>query len=691
MRNINKLIVFVVLLCNAFAGLSQQKFDIVLKAYYTGYNTLLRWYPKDIETYQKCVEEGFVVERRQPGSVEGWTTLSPIIKGSFGDIFNLEKKTKEAALLSMILYKDLTMERIKQEMPDSLDAFKEEYRQMTANPQAKSLYYAMFLLSTEFSVDIAKYAALNYLDDKVQTQQVYEYRVRPKNEKLKLSCEIAKITTNKKTELPAVSQLKSLRNDKSVRFSWFLTPEMDEAYSGYDLERSEDGIHFKKVNERPIIHITMSDVDKDSIFYRGDLPECGKKYYYRIVGLSGFGFTGKPSNVVTEKCVDRYTVRPMVNTIRFNNKVEAEITWTVDNPDKQEIRAFEVQRARHLHVTGVDSFEAISKRLSPKTFSFVDKRPFKTNYYRIAAYGDEGQVGYSNIVFKYPADTMPPSIPTGLKGVIDSAGICTLTWNQNPEDDIRGYRVFVSNDSTFEFLCCTDTILKETKYTTKLFLGSLTNDIYYKVQAVGGNYAHSGLSPFIKLMKPDTIPPALIVFDEIKQNEDNSLQFSWFDSPSIDVAKVDLYRKILPDTTWTLAEQWTGKTTSRFFADTVAFVGEKVTYKFNIYDESGNVAVAEMVPYQTKILRQHCLKNLRLVKDHKEGGIFVEWSRCGCQIKFVRIFRKEDGGDYKIVKTVKGNDTSYFDKSVYVGHEYEYMVLPITEKMSEPEVEKVNY
>ena len=138
MRNINKLIVFVVLLCNAFAGLSQQKFDIVLKAYYTGYNTLLRWYPKDIETYQKCVEEGFVVERRQPGSVEGWTTLSPIIKGSFGDIFNLEKKTKEAALLSMILYKDLTMERIKQEMPDSLDAFKEEYRQMTANPQAKS-------------------------------------------------------------------------------------------------------------------------------------------------------------------------------------------------------------------------------------------------------------------------------------------------------------------------------------------------------------------------------------------------------------------------------------------------------------------------------------------------------------------------------------------------------------------------
>ena len=121
----------------------------------------------------------------------------------------------------------------------------------------------------------------------------------------------------------------------------------------------------------------MSDVDKDSIFYRSDLPECGKKYYYRIVGLSGFGFTGKPSNVVTEKCVDRYTVRPMVNTIRFNNKVEAEITWTVDNPDKQEIRAFEVQRARHLHVTGVDSFEAISKRCHRKLSRLLIKSRLK--------------------------------------------------------------------------------------------------------------------------------------------------------------------------------------------------------------------------------------------------------------------------------------------------------------------------
>lgn len=678
-------------MCNAFAGLSQQKYDIKLKAFYTGYDVLLRWYPKDLDTYQKCVEEGFVVERRQLGVAEGWTTVSPILKGSYEEIANLEKKDKEATILNMILYKDQMEERIKHEMPDSLSKFREQYRQMTANPQAKSFFYVMFLLSTEFSVDIAKYSALNYLDDKVQTQQTYEYRVRPKNEKLKLNSETVKITTNKKTELPVLSQLKSLRDEKSIRFSWYLTPEMFEEYSGYNLERSEDGIHFKKVNARPIIHITTSEVDKDSCTYRSDLPECGKKYYYRIVGLSPFGFSGKASNVVTEKCVDRYTVHPKMNTIIFNKNGEAEITWGVENPDKQEIKAFEVQRAERLHVTGVDSFEAISKRLSPKTFSFVDKKPFKTNYYRIAAYGDEGQVGYSNIVFKYPSDTMPPSTPTGLKGIIDSAGVCTLTWNPNPEEGIRGYRVFVANDSTYEFLCATDTFLKEPKFTTKLFLGSLTNDIYYKVQAIGANYGHSALSPFIKLMKPDTIPPALIVFDEIKQNEDNSLQFSWYDSPSIDVAKVDLYRRIVPDTAWVLADQWVGKTTSRSYTDTMRFVGEKVAYKFNIYDESGNMSVAEMVPYQTNILRQHCLKNLRLTKDYKEGGIYVEWSRCGCQIKLVRIFRKENGGDYKIVKAVKGNDTSYFDKSVYVGHEYEYMVLPITEKMSEPEVEKVNY
>lgn len=691
MRNYSKILIAIALLCNAFAGFSQQKYDINLKAFYTGYEVLLRWYPKDIETYQKCVEEGFVVERRLIGSTEGWVELSPIYKGSYNEIADLERKDKEAALLNMILYKSQMEERIRREMPDSLSAFKEEYRQMTANPQAKSFFYAMFLLSTEFSVDIAKFSALNYLDNKVQTQQIYEYRVRPKNERVKLNCETVRIMTNKKTELPALSQLKSLRNDKSVHFSWSLTPEMEEEYSGYDLERSEDGIHFKRVNSRPIIHIALSAIDKDSCKYISDLPECGEKYYYRLVGLSPFGYSGKPSNVVTEKCIDRYTVHPKMKTVIFNKKGEAEITWTVENPDKQVIKAFEVQRAERLHVTGEDSFMAVSGRLSPGTFSHVDKKPLKNNYYRIAAYGEENQVGYSNIVFKYPADTMPPSTPTGLKGMIDSAGVCTLTWNPNPEEGIRGYRVFMAHDSTYEFLCCTDTFLKKPEYTTKLFLGSLTNDIYYKVQAVGANYAHSELSPFIKLMKPDTIPPALIVFDDVKQNEENRMQLTWYDSPSIDVAKVELYRRIEPDTTWALAEQWEGSKTTGSYTDTMQFAGEKVAYKFNIYDESGNMSVADIVPYQTKILRRHCLENLNLIKDHKRGGIYVEWSNSGCRIEYVRIYRKEDGGEYKLVVTVKGVDTSYFDDGVYVGHQYEYMVLPITEKMSEPEVADIKF
>lgn len=214
MQNIFKIVLLIVaLLCNVFAGFAQQKYDIGLRAYYTGYNVLLRWYPKDLDTYQKCVEEGFVVERRQQGSVEGWTTLSPILVGSFDEIYNLEKNRHEAAILNMILYKDQMMARIGREMPDSLPKVKAEYDEMTANPQAKSFFYAMFLLSAEFSVDISKYAALNYLDEKVQTQQGYEYRVRPKNNKLKLNCETVKITTNKKTELPRLSQLKSVRND----------------------------------------------------------------------------------------------------------------------------------------------------------------------------------------------------------------------------------------------------------------------------------------------------------------------------------------------------------------------------------------------------------------------------------------------------------------------------------------------
>lgn len=69
----------------------------------------------------------------------------------------------------------------------------------------------------------------------------------------------------------------------------------------------------------------------------------------------------------------------------------------------------------------------------------------------------------------------------------------------------------------------------------------------------------------------------------------------------------------------------------------------------------------------------------------------MEWKTCGCRINSVRVFRSDNGGPAKLLKTVNGYEYGIYDDDVFVGHEYEYKVLSITEKMSEPEVAKVQF
>ncbi len=37
---------------------------------------------------------------------------------------------------------------------------------------------------------------------------------------------------------------------------------------------------------------------------------------------------------------------------------------------------------------------------------------------------------------------MPPAVPSGLKAVVDSNGVVTLTWNKNSERDLMGYKIY---------------------------------------------------------------------------------------------------------------------------------------------------------------------------------------------------------------------------------------------------------
>ncbi len=664
--------------------------DIKVRAFYADNSVFLRWYPSTYDVYMKCINEGFVVERREANSAEGWARVSEVKKADFNTIMGFVQKEPNVEILGIVLYKSQYIDHNLSSNPEltKRDAEKKIAEVEKGN---EDYLYGMMLLQSEFSINFAKFAALNYMDDKVRTQQTYEYRVQPINSKLNISSDIAKVSTFHNDKLTAMSQIKVDQEDRRVHFNWKISDALRKDYSGYLLERSTDGKNFKVVTEMPIVHLISADPKtKDLCTYTDTLPDCDKTYYYRICGLSGFGLTGPYSNVVSAKCQDPFEVRAVIKRMKSTPKTEVEIEWELYNPENQKVKNFVVERATSA-AKETQNFVAISNKLPGTARSFVDKKPFKTCYYRIITYGEDGQENDGPIDYINVNDTLPPTIPTGLKGTIDSLGIVSLTWNKNPEEDLIGYKIFFANDSSHTFLPACDTFLKKTSFSDTLYLGSLTNDIYYKVSAIGANYAMSDLSPAVKLLKPDTIPPAMAVMDSMAQDTTGKMILTWYDSPSKDLAKTLLLRRVAPSLAWDTIGSWNGASTPKQFADTMNFKGELVFYRFVTADEHDNTSMSQEYGIKTKYVKPHCAKDFVATAMKDKGGIELSWTRCGCDLFAVRIYREEDGKQ-RLLYTLPPNETGYFDTKVTVGHSYKYMILPVSEKMSQLEMsETIDY
>lgn len=666
------------------SAMAADEYDIELDTYYGGNYVLLRWYPQSIEIYKKCADKGFVVERRSGN--EQWQSLSTLKPGSYTDFAELEKKNDKAFLANYILHPDETVKnaQVDENAPEDEDDKNDANDTDLKNKEEADIMYKMCLLACEFSVDMAKVMALNFRDDFVHTQQMYEYRVRPADESLNLNCRIKKVTTNKKQTLAPMATIKAENKDFRIFFTWNMD-NLSTDYSGFLLERSSDGTNFSAVNEEPIVHIATDEISENVLTCMDSLPDCDKMYYYRVCGLSRFGLKGPYSNVVKASYECDYNVSVKLKEVKINEKNIATISWDVENPDNQPIKGFDIQRATTIDVNGAQ-FESINKGklVAANSRSFVDKHPLESNYYRVVAYGKtDKQVSSSNFYYAHSIDSIPPSAPTGLKATIDSAGIVKLTWSENTESDIMAYRVFFSNDSTSEFIGASDTFLTTPYYTDTLYLGSLTNEIYYKVLAIDHNYNQGPLSEAIKVIKPDTIPPSPARFLEINQDEAGTIHVNWQKSTSTDVVKQVLLRRVGDVGEFSIAETWSGKNNiPATYADTFVAVGERIYYKLIVYDESNNHTERDAVPFKSKNVKRECVKNITTNVNYKKGFIELNWEKCGCRINKINIFRSGADGDSKLIGTIKGVENVFFDYSVKKGEQYQYIVQPITEKMS---------
>lgn len=648
----------------------------------------LRWYPQTVDDYRRGAIGGFVVQRRivADGRAGEWKELARVVAASYDDFFKLiSDENTDSGLIGFALYQKQMTEMMKERlandpaMADSVDLNSYD------SPSAREYIYKMGLTACEFDWGASKMAAICYKDETADRTAVYDYRVVFADGKEADKSKVLRVNRRELTKLPAPTTFDSDVTDRKVRFSWDVS-SLKEVYSGYRLERSEDGVHFERVGDKPIVHMYADDKYENLCMHSDELPKCDTTFYYRMCGICNFGYLGPYSKVLRVRCVSDYTVSVWIDTVEVNSRNEAMVKWHVDNPNNQKVKGFLVQRAEKMvYEPGQKEirFSTLNKRpLSPKATSFKDDKSLPTNYYRVIAFGrDTSQLAVSNVQFAHQIDSVPPVPPVGLRGSVDSLGVVRLEWKENGESDLLGYRVFFANHIGHEFVACSDTFLKTPFYTDTLFLGSLTNEIFYKVMAVDLNYNQSALSEAVRLLKPDTIPPSKAVFNSVKQDSAGRMILRWTNSASLDLQKVELYRRISDEGEWSLLASFPIADRIEAFEDTFPFKGENVCYILKTYDTSNNVSQAESLPVRTRWVPRECLKNIKTEADYQRGGVRLVWERCGCSVSKILIYRSENG-KIRLLDTIAGAERSFFDSSVTKGGKYKYLVRPITEKPS---------
>lgn len=407
--------------------------------------------------------------------------------------------------------------------------------------------FSFALYAADMSSKAAELSGLYYVDEVVSMGDKYLYRVYPNVPMGNYAVDTATVYIGLQDErpLPKPMEVEVEFADKVAMISWNAQIHQN-TYTTYWVERSGDGRNFESITKVPIINTYYKNPGER--IYKGDsLGTNGNTYYYRVIGIDAFGFEGPPSEVVDGTGLPAFRVAPTISGHEISDDQQVTLFWKVPEIDLSLLSTFSISRE-----SGTTGFTApVAAELSKQARQFTDSLPNSSNYYIVTAHDDHGRKIASFPYMVQLEDSIPPDMPVGLKGNISEEGIVSLSWIENVEEDLRGYKVYKSNYKDDGFIELPGEMTERALVEDSIALNNLTETIYYRVKAFDKRMNPSGFSEILELKKPDLIPPVTPVFTNI-QNDSLGVLVQWEISPSEDVEMHLLYRRAADEADWRL-------------------------------------------------------------------------------------------------------------------------------------------
>ncbi len=640
---------------------------ILIRTFTTHDSIMLRWIPSTVEAWKLGNENGYVIERftkdEFPNGKANFIS-SPILPlpktdSTWNELIRTDK-------LNAFVFQSLFEET------KTTDPEKSKIEEQTK--------FGFVLKAADLSVSTAKAEGLFFCDKGISPGQVYVYRISiasiPVNEK---QISATAIVNGKISALDFPANIRGDFKNKKASIAFDVSTTREQ-YAGFIVERSEDSLHFVRVNPTLLVFAkSQYEENKTELVYQDTFPQNHKTYWYRVRGYSFFGVTGPASEMVKGKGREEWTVFPLVDTLFSNDNKSVEMKWHLNEAiDFSQLKNFSVLRASKAD----GSYQEINfVPLDKTSLSFVDEHPAFANYYRIVAISIDNDSGFSFPYFFQLQDNDPPPVPQHVKGSIDTSGIVHLTWEKVSANDLKGYRVFRCNSLKEEFHEVSDSILSRNDFTDTVTLHTLTHDVYYCVRSVDKLYNNSKNSSPCLLKRPDKIPPIAPVAKSIVQT-DSSIHLTWINSGSDDVMCVELFRKSSNGEISQLTS-CAGKDTVQRFTDFLASAGMDYSYSLTVTDSSGNKSMTGFptIHYQPRIYPT--LNGFSAIPDFEKRDITLSWLMPNAQVDRYIIYKSKKGEPMRTWKTVNGNFSSIIDKELYPGNTYIYQVKAILKNGSE--------
>ena len=418
--------------------------------------------------------------------------------------------------------------------------------------QEQTQRQVMAYLAAEGHPDAADALGLRFVDRTVKKGEVYTYHVEcliPRDI-ARLPIQVLDVVCQpfSRSENQLVQKISFLQNSPFTAFIFWPKNQL----SGYYVERSEDnGKNWISLTEAPIFghdpskddyEVFGDDIGRLLVGHVGfiDSLKLDKKYVYRVRGFDAFGDYAPSRKSETFQMED--LIPPTIPVLEFivpeDNQV-CTLNWFVEKTD-DDLKGFVVTFS-----DGPEGpWSRITDVLPPDTRQWVDKNAYDRGrgFYRLFAMDKSGNVSYSLSQINNIEDDIAPSAPTGLVGVVDTSGVVLLEWNENPEKDVLGYRVYFANQLDHDFMQKTGRRYEENSFWDTLSMHTLTKYIYYYVVAEDNSHNFSLPSDTLAIPVPDIVPPGAAVLKDHTQT-DESVTFSWMQSTSNDVVAYVVYRK----------------------------------------------------------------------------------------------------------------------------------------------------